>query len=63
LVENCGVNRVKIRLNNNNLNNIRTISFGGNGNAKKIHDYLYHESKLHMLRKKHKFDTIIQGLK
>ena len=64
LVNNCNVNYVKIRLNHNNANNnIRTISFGGNGNAKKIYKYLYKDAQTYMLRKKNKFELIIQGLK
>lgn len=64
LVNHCGVNYVKIRLNhNNNHNNIRTISFGDNGNAKKIYDYLYNNAQTYMLRKKHKFEELIKNKK
>lgn len=53
LVKYSNVNYVKIRLNHNNdTSNIRTISFGGNGNAKKIFDYLYKDAQIYMLRKK-----------
>ena len=60
LVEYSGVNYIKIRLNHNNdSNNIRTITFGGNGNAKKIYDYLYKDAQTYMKRKKNKFEIVV----
>jgi len=59
LVKYSGVNSVKIRYNHNDdTTNIRTITFGGNGNAKKIYDYLYKNANVYMKRKRNKFEMV-----
>jgi hypothetical protein len=61
LVENSEVRYVKLGLLHKNTdNNIRQLIYGGNGNIKKIYNYLYKNAQIYMIRKKDKFDRIIK---
>jgi len=41
-------------------NNIRTLTYSGNGNSRKLYYYLYNNANLYMIRKKNKFENLLK---
>lgn len=59
LMENCDINRTKLNYLNLYKESFRTLSYGGNIQAKRIFNYLYDNSTLYLTRKHNKFTKIL----
>jgi len=60
LIENCKLNKTKLRIRHpERNNNIRSLNYCGNGNTKKIYDYIYNDASLYLKRKKNKFEKYL----
>ena len=62
LINECNLNKTKLYVRHpERNNNIRTMFYYGNGNARKFYYYIYNEAKLYMKRKKNKFEEILKN--
>lgn len=57
LIQQAGFNKVKLSTRfPERHNNTRSLSYSGNGNARKLYKFLYNDTTIYMVRKKNKFD-------
>lgn len=57
LINDCGYTLSKLNIRHpERYDNIRTLSYFGNGNSRKMYDYLYDNANIYMKRKKNKFN-------